>query len=382
MTNRRDFCKQLGALGALASAPQFLFSQNAAATAVSTATVTNQHKKDGMIWAYLIHLGYNLWEDYTHKGYEMDDYPADFSEAEVRKWAHMFRPNLTCETDVWDRVIDHLGQSGANMVVVDLADGVKYKSHPEIAVKGAWTPKQVKKAVARMRELGLEPIPKLNFSTCHKAWTGEYQYCVSSKYYYRFCQDLIEEAYDMFDKPRFIHIGMDEETAANQQGLGTQYAVVRSGDLWWHDFNFLVNIIEKLGARAWIWSDYYWNNPEEFLNRMPKSVVQSNWNYYPDLAFDKDNNPTNTNSKTFVELEKHGFDQIPTGSLWRNSREWNNTENFDCLVRHNKRIVKPEHLLGFMQTIWTPTLKPMEQSHYRAIDLIDDARKKYYNWSK
>ena len=26
-----------------------------------------------------------------------------------------------------------------NMVVIDLGDGVKYESHPEIAVKGAWS---------------------------------------------------------------------------------------------------------------------------------------------------------------------------------------------------------------------------------------------------
>ncbi len=375
MTSRRNFCKQLGALGALASAPQFLFANHKEELSFS-------QKKDEMIWCYLIHLGYNLWEDYRSEGYEMNTYPTSFSEAEVRKWAHMYQPNLTCEEEVWDHIIEHLAQAGVNMVMIDLADGLKYKTHPEIAVKGAWTPKLLKNKLEKIRALGMEPIPKLNFSTCHKAWTGEYQYCVSSKYYYKFCQDLIEEVHDLFDKPRFIHLGMDEETAANQISLGTQYTVVRSGDLWWKDFLFLVGTVEKLGSRSWIWSDYYWNNPKEFINRMPKSVLQSNWNYYPDLAFDSDNNPTNINSKTFVELEKQGFDQVPTGSLWRNSREWNNNKNFDCLVRHNKRIIAPERLKGFMQTIWTPTLKPCEQTHYRAADLIADARTKYYNWKR
>lgn len=369
--DRRDFCKHLGALGAMTSASQFMFAQQV------EASVTR--KKEDKIWAYLIHLGYNLWEDYTWKGYEMDHYPANFSEAEVRKWAHMFRPNLTCEENVWDRVIEHLAKSGANMVVIDLADGLQYKTHPEIAVKGAWTPELLKKKLDKIRSLGMEPIPKLNFSTCHKAWTGEYQYCVSSKYYYRFCQDLIEETYDLFDHPRFVHLGMDEETAANQQGLGTQYTVVRSGDLWWHDFLFLVDIVEKLGARAWIWSDYYWHNPELFLSKMPKSVLQSNWNYYPDLGFDAKGQPIQTAAKAFVDLEKYGFDQVPTGSLWRNSREWNNDLNFDCLVKHNKRIIAPERLKGFMQTIWTPTLKPCEQSHYRAANLIAEARKRYFS---
>lgn len=374
MTTRRNFCKQLGVLGAVAATPQLLFSNDKKMAAPP--------EKDEMIWAYLIHLGYNLWEDYSMEGYDMETYPADFSEAEVRKWAHLYKPFLTCETDVWDRVIERLAVSGVNTVVIDLADGVKYKTHPEISVRGAWTPKQLKEKLVQIRHMGMEPVPKLNFSTCHKAWTGEYQYCVSSKYYYRFCQDLIEETFDLFDKPRFIHLGMDEETAANQIALGTRYTVVRSGDLWWHDFYFLVDLVEKLGSRPWIWSDYYWNNPELFLKKMPKSVLQSNWNYYPDLAFDVENNPVSNVAKTFIDLEEHGYDQVPTGSLWRNSREWNNMENFDCLVRHNKRIAAPERLKGFMQTIWTPTLKPCEKSHYRAADLIGKARKKYYNWQK
>ncbi len=34
-----------------------------------------------------------------------------------------------------------------NMVIIDLGDGVKYDSHPEIAVTGAWSPQKL------MREL-------------------------------------------------------------------------------------------------------------------------------------------------------------------------------------------------------------------------------------
>ena len=40
---------------------------------------------------------------------------------------------------------------------------------------------------------------------------GIYERMVSTPIYYQVCKDLIEEAYEMFDHPEFIHIGMDEE---------------------------------------------------------------------------------------------------------------------------------------------------------------------------
>ncbi len=135
-----------------------------------------------------------------------------------------------------------------NMVIIDLGDGVKYDSHPEIAVNGAWSTSQLKKELKIIRGLGLEPIPKLNFSTGHKAWLGPYQRMVSSDTYYHVCSNLINEVIDLFDKPPFFfHLGMDEETADNQRTH--QNVVVRQGDLWWHDFYYLTELVETQNVR-------------------------------------------------------------------------------------------------------------------------------------
>ena len=37
----------------------------------------------------------------------------------------------------------------------------------------------------------------------------------------------------------------------------------------------------------------------------------------------------------------------------------------------NKRL-KPDHLLGFMQTPWKPTMPEFLDDHYRAIDLVGE----------
>ena len=99
---------------------------------------------------------------------------------------------------------------------------------------------------------------------------------VSTDIYYSVCRDLIEEVIDIFSKPRFFHLGMEEETVS--QAINTQkLVVVRQDDLWWNDFYFLVSEVEKHSVRPWIWSDYGWHHPDLFFKKMPRSILQSNW---------------------------------------------------------------------------------------------------------
>ena len=285
------------------------------------------------IWGHLMHLSMNMWEDVPGKG------------------ANSYHPHLLCEDDVWERVTRGLADAGANMVVIDLGDGVIYRSHPEIAVEGAWSVERLRDELDRLRSLGLEPIPKLNFSTTHDTWLGEYSRMVSTDTYYRVCTDLIDEVAGIF-APRFFHIGMDEENAASQSGW--ELAVARQGELWWHDLELLVAAVERHGARAWIWSDYAWAHPREFYARMSRQVVQSNW-YYRNL-FDgapETSSPTRLGAieqyRAYVDLDRHGFDQIPAASNWLYA------DNLTRTVDYALRSIRPERLLGFMQTTWRPT---------------------------
>ena len=50
---------------------------------------------------------------------------------------------------------------------------------------------------------------------------------------------------EIFKKPRFFHLGMNEETAGAQQDYN--YLVVRKNDVWWGDFYFLIAEVEKGG---------------------------------------------------------------------------------------------------------------------------------------
>ena len=357
MITRRGFIKQLSAGGLLAGMPDFLFSQK--------GTFSKE-----MIWANLLHLSYNMWTDHPYVVW--DDKPADFYAAkdfepvtcmDARRWARGYRPFLTFDYSTWTAILDHTVKAGMNMVVIDLGDAVKYESHPEIAVENAWSTTQLKNELARIRNMGLEPIPKLNFATSHHSWLGEYSRMVSTQKYYTVCRNLIREVCDLFDKPRFFHLGMDEERVRyfNQY----LYMVIRQGELWWHDFYIFVDEVERQGSRPWIWSDYVWNAPEMFFRKMPNTVLQSNWYYGTDFG------PEVTAVKYYEELDKHGYDQIPTGS------NHSNPVNFEKTVGYCKQVIDPSRLHGFMTAPWRPTLAPCLETHKAAVDQVAAGIRKY-----
>jgi hypothetical protein len=304
-----------------------------------------------MIWGSLLHLSYNMWSDRDAPEWKLDHVSA--------------RPYLRFDESLWNDLLPKMAEAGMNMVVIDLGDGVRYQSHPEIAVEGAWSPAKLREELAKIRQLGLEPIPKLNFSTCHDAWLGPYSRCVSTDTYYDVCRDLIAEVIDLFDQPRFFHLGMDEETAEHQRYYG--YVVIRQYDLWWHDLAFYAAQVEKGGVRPWVWSDYVWHHPEAFYANMPLSILQSNWYYGTEFG------PDVVRTRTYPELEQYGYDQIPTFSNWSDPR------NVLMTVQYCREHIASPRLKGFLQTIWKPTLEVCRERHEQAIDLVRQARAWWLN---
>ncbi|MDO5307978.1 MAG: Tat pathway signal protein [Planctomycetia bacterium] len=333
-STRRTFLR--AGLGALATSPIL--------SAFAAQRLFAQQPQSELIWGALLHLGHNMWGD-TPNAYTP---PVD---------------KFACEEDLWKELTEKAAQLKLNMIVVDLGEAIVYKTHPELAVPGAWSTEKLREDLKRMRDLGLEPIPKLNFSTGHDFWLGEYARMVSTSTYYKVCADLIQEVSELFDKPRFFHLGYDEENYENQTTY--DYIVIRQKELWKHDFLFFVEQCEKNGVRPWIWGDYAWKHPE-FLQWAPKSVVISNWYY------GKDFNPeTSAHVKTYLDFDKAGFDQIPTGS------NWNNDENFGLTVDFCKANLTREKLLGFLQTPWHFTEKKSHEHNLRSLEQVKAAKDKF-----
>lgn len=284
----------------------------------------------------------------------------------IKRWGGM-RTKFEPEQSLWNDAITKMAEQGINMVLINLDDSVLWRSHPEISLRNSWTPERLREELAKIRKSGIEPIPVLNFSSCHDAWLGEYSRMVSTKPYYNVCRDLIAEAVEIFDKPRFIHFGMDEEDYNNQKQF--DYIVIRQDDQWWGDLYFYIAEAVTRGSRPWVWSDYVWHHPDKFFKMMPKSVLQSNW-YYGE-NFDQ----KQIQVKAYVDLSAEGYDQVPTGSsdgiIYGKSNDKCIGNTVDFCAKH----IDDKHLMGFMQAFWMPTIEKYRGNIMQAIELTGAARK-------
>ncbi len=298
-----------------------------------------EHK---MIWAYLIHLSDNMWCDI--------EYPT--GRDEYGNWNNGYGSTLRVDYDTWRQVIDFLPSQGFNTVLIDVGDAIVYDSHPEISLPGAWSKDKLKAELDHMRSIGLTPIPKLNFSTCHDAWLGEYSRIVSTPKYYEVCEDLIKEVAELFGYPELFHIGMDEENHEMQAKF--RYCCVRQGDLWWHDLYFFMDVCQKVGARPWVWSDAVWTyfgKQDIFLKKMPKSALQSNW-WYKNLVYERDGSISDFRYAGYLTLDEHGYDQVPTASAC-----WGCSKNASQTMELGKSHLNPELVKGYMTAPWRRTYK-------------------------
>ncbi len=318
--------------------------------------MSNENK----IWAVLVHLGTNLWfEEGNTRGISPNE-PG-------KVWKEPASGEMRFDRATFDRLLVKFRDSGVNTIILDLADGLKYESHPELAIKGSWSREEMTSALAVMRDMGFEVIPKLNFSATHDVWLKEYSRMLSTSVYRKVCRDLIEEVAEIF-KPRFIHIGMDEEGYELQAKY--DYAVIRQNDLWWEDLYFLVDSVERTGARAMMWSDYSRHRPDEFVAKCPKSVVQCVWYYLNNFAED---------AEEFYRIrvaplklfEQHGFDQLPVGSI-----EFCE-DNLPLLTAYCAEVISDGHLLGFCNTSWASTTPEWESFICKMADINEKAMSAY-----
>ena len=307
------------------------------------------------IWAGLFHMGTNMWYDHV---------PEQGWEPCVGEYRHLVgaADHVRFDENIWRSLTARMAAVGMNMVVIDLGEAIQYPSHPELWVEGSWEIGRFRTELARLRAMGLEPIPKLNFSATHDAWLKEYSRMLSTPEYYRVCADLVRDVCEIFDHPRLMHLGYDEESYKHQKDF--RFCAIRQGELWWHDFLFIAREVERRGTRPWIWSDYVWQHREEFFRRMPKSVMQSNWHYDGEFDFSKISKSRAARIRIYEDFDKAGFDQIPTGSNWACDT------NFASTVKYCRRVCSPERLKGFLMTTWLFTLPQWEKKNLEAIDQV------------
>lgn len=293
--------------------------------------------KEKFIWGDLLHLGMNMWCDWENP------VPMSYGMEETKiRWPS---DKVRADRSVWRDWTDAMAREKLNMAVIDLGEALVYPSHPELAAKGALTPEQMQRELDRLRGLGIEPIPKLNFSAGHNRWLNEYRRMMGTDEYRKVCAEIISDVCGIFGHPRLFHIGYDEETHWHQSRF--QFLVVRQGEVWWRDFLSVVEAVERNGARAWCFSDMSWRHLDEFLKLMPKSVVQCPWAYRKD----KEHPEFVQSVESMLEA---GYDIIPdVGTFTAKSQDAISTSEGEQLFERFTKGKYPEkQLLGFLLCSW------------------------------
>ena len=354
MLDRRTFLSALG--GFALTAPSF------------GAAPRRANPKPGFIWSDLVHFGHKMWGDVQEsfkleRNGIMTKVLTDEEYAAVATPEHQDINRIHFEVPFWQALSAKLRADGCNQILIDVGEFLRYPSHPELALKDSWSPEALKAEVERLKGLGFEVVPKLNFSTCHDAWLGPYMRMVATPKYYEACADLIRDTMEVFGPVRFLHLGFDEEDMPSYHRRNS-LLVIRQGDLWWHDLNWFVREVEKYGARAWIWSDYIRRHPvEEFVRRMPKTVVQSPWTYRTEKpSFD---DPL---IRIFLTLAENGYDVVPCGSNC-----YGHVDNFPAMAAFCAKNLPKERFKGMLMAPWIKTIAPYRRLHWQASDLIAEA---------
>lgn len=332
------------------------------------------------MWALLVHLGRNM---YGERG--------EFGDG--------IYTHLVFDEEVWNKAVERCVERGINTIVMALGEGVRFNSHPELAVPDAWSWEKLHSEVKRLAGLGITMIPKLNFSGAHDKWLKDYAYMMSTPAYYKVCRDLIHEAYELFNHPPYIHLGMDEEDEQHQENY--ELCRVRHGELKWRDFQFLCDCVRETGATPWVWSDLYNNDPEEFRKRISKDdIILSIWQYN---ALREEHYTPLSSREVYVEYYKQeryrgmniqfveqdpflvkvrqvmqpmiddGYKLMPCIS-WVNYCEYNAPDTLEYYKNH----ADGGQVQGFIASPWRIVNKQYEEHILKNIDLLADARDQFW----
>ncbi len=156
-----------------------------------------------------------------------------------------------------------------NTLVLDLSQGYRWASHPELARHNAWTRADLERVLEAARSLGLEVLPGIS-APSHAEWiTRKYPdlmedgastlLCTRRPETRELLGSLMSELIDVFDQPRYLHIGHDElwwrthrkhETERCPRCAGSPRWQLVLDDLRWHH-----EWLAQRGVKPMMWSD-------------------------------------------------------------------------------------------------------------------------------
>ena len=87
--------------------------------------------------------------------------------------------------------------------------------------------------------------------------------------------------------------------------------------------------------------------------------------------------------KAYIDLNAEGYDQIPTGSNDAGAHgPTNNNKSISNTVDFCTRHINDKHLMGFLQSMWMPTIEKFRPNIMQTIELAGEARRNFESKTK
>lgn len=176
-----------------------------------------------------------------------------------------------------EAVIDAMADAGMNLLLIDVEDGVIYKTLPELRKRYSVPIAELRGLALRARKKGLEVIPKLNFARSplhrHSAWLDPNQAEPDSAAFWKRGFAAIDEVLAATEA-RTLHVGMDEDDTRSPEEY--RKATMR-----------LYRGLKRRGVRMAMWAEvgHRWRPQQRWkeipaIRELPRDAILMPWSYH------------------------------------------------------------------------------------------------------
>lgn len=278
------------------------------------------------------------------------------------------------EKDTFHKMTEQAKSYGFDTLVLDLSEGIKYNCHPELAIEGSMEQDEFKAELERLRAMGFNLIPLVDFSPARNAWMQELAY-VGTKRYEDACEAILREVIELFDKPEYVHLGYEEESFAIQQD--NSVITKRHYEKRIEDVNKLFDICREYKVKPWIWmSDKImqaYGGEENFRNGIPTDVTITSYAFLRVQEYHIKEKRADPSMMLVKTLDEWGYPQIPMASTWLYQAV--PMQAFSFYTKH----CKGEHFAGFMSH---PCIFTVERKYWWLMNEMDKFDRAYKTYVK
>jgi len=208
------------------------------------------------------------------KGFHIDMNIAQFTRPYLEQW------------------LRRLAGLGYDTIVWEVENNIQWRTVPECAAPEAFSPEEFKQILALCRELGLEPIPKLQV-LAHCEYVLKHprykhlsehtdkisQYCPLHPELVPFLLHWIDEYLEIFGPVKTFHVGGDESWWLGSCPRCKEYVQHNSlGELYLQHINPILKSLIDKGIQPALWADMVLSHPE-IADRVPRQTLMFDWMY-------------------------------------------------------------------------------------------------------